>query len=435
MSKIAASLSLNQVLEDLGEPRWRASQRRLLALFVIIFLWTLIGRVDRVVTAPGKVIPADKVKVIQHLEGGIIKDIVVRENQEVKAGEPLVVLDLATSGINSGEMTARMASLKLAKARLDAESQGIDPVWPKEQATKFPDLIEAEKSSYRNRKDERRNALQTFDNQITQTKQRLAESRERLISLEASLKIAQQEVAISEELVKDKLTSQLEHFQRKSNLERLMGDVASLRQSITGLQAGVSEAQARRQQEESRFNRESANDAADTERKMASLSEELSRAHDQEDRSVIRAPIDGVIKNVRFQTAGNVVRPGEPIMEVVPLKDQLVIEVKLSPADRGYINLKQDALVKISTYDYLRYGGLEGTVTGVAADTDVGRNEEQFYRVIVSTDKSWLGSQPGQYQITPGMVGEVDIKVDTQMILWALLKPVLKLKADAFKEI
>jgi len=117
------------------------------------------------------------------------------------------------------------------------------------------------------------------------------------------------------------------------------------------------------------------------------------------------------------------------------LKDQLVIEVKLSPADRGYINLKQDALVKISTYDYLRYGGLEGTVTGVAADTDVGRNEEQFYRVIVSTDKSWLGSQPGQYQITPGMVGEVDIKVDTQMILWALLKPVLKLKADAFKEI
>ncbi len=168
---------------------------------------------------------------------------------------------------------------------------------------------------------------------------------------------------------------------------------------------------------------------------MASLSEELSRANDQEDRSVIRAPIDGVVKNVRFQTAGNVVKPGEPIMEVVPLKDQLVIEVKLSPSDRGYINMKQDALVKISTYDYLRYGGLDGTVTGIAADTDLGRNEEQFYRVIVSTDKSWLGSKQGQFPITPGMVGEVDIKVDTQSILWALLKPVLKLKADAFKEI
>ena len=435
MSKNSQSITLDRVLADLGEPRWRATQRRLLALFVVIFLWTLIGRVDRVVTAPGKVIPYDKVKVIQHLEGGIIKDIVVRENQEVKAGDPLVHLDLATSGINSGEMNARMASLKLAKIRLDADSVGAEPVWPEDLAAKFPNLVEAETHNFQSKRDERRNSLQAFDNVVTQNRQKLAESRERLVALEASFKIAKQEVAISADLVKDKLTSQLEHFQRQTNYERLSGEIASLRQSITGLQAGINESIARRQQEEARFSREASNEAADMERKMASLSEELSRANDQEDRSVIRAPIDGVVKNVRFQTAGNVVKPGEPIMEVVPLKDQLVIEVKLSPSDRGYINMKQDALVKISTYDYLRYGGLDGTVTGIAADTDLGRNEEQFYRVIVSTDKSWLGSKQGQFPITPGMVGEVDIKVDTQSILWALLKPVLKLKADAFKEI
>lgn len=428
-------ITLDKVLNDLGEPRWRASQRRLLAFFFIIFLWTLIGRVDRVVTAPGKVIPYDKVKVIQHLEGGIIKDILVRENQEVKAGEPLVQLDLATSGINSGEMNARMASLKLAKVRLEAESQGVEPIWPEELASKFPNLVEAENNSYQSRRDEQRNSLQAFDNLVTQNRQKVAESRERLSALEASLKIAKQEVAISADLVKDKLTSQLEHFQRQSNLERMLGEAASLRQSITGLQAAINESVARRQQEEARFKREATNEATDMERKMASLSEELSRAHDQEDRSVIRAPIDGVVKNVRFQTSGNVVKPGEPIMEVVPLKDQLVIEVKLNPGDRGYVNMKQEALVKISTYDYLRYGGLQGSVTGIAADTDLGRNDEQFYRVVVSTDKSWLGDQPGQYPITPGMVGEVDIKVDTQMILWALLKPILKLKADAFKEI
>lgn len=428
-------ITLDKVLNDLGEPRWRASQRRLLAFFFIIFLWTLIGRVDRVVTAPGKVIPYDKVKVIQHLEGGIIKDILVRENQEVKAGEPLVQLDLATSGINSGEMNARMASLKLAKLRLEAESQGIDPQWPEDLAQKFPNLIEAENNNYASRRDERRNSLQAFDNLVTQNRQKVAESRERLTALDASLKIAKQEVAISADLVKDKLTSQLEHFQRQSNLERMLGEAASLRQSITGLQAAINESVARRQQEEARFKREAANEAVEMERKMASLVEELSRAHDQEDRSVIRAPIDGVVKNVRFQTSGNVVKPGEPIMEVVPLKDQLVIEVKLNPSDRGYVNMKQEALVKISTYDYLRYGGLDGVVTGIAADTDLGRNDEQFYRVVVSTDKSWLGSHPGQYPITPGMVGEVDIKVDTQMILWAILKPILKLKADAFKEI
>ena len=197
MSKNSQHLSLDRVLHDLGEPRWRASQRRLLAFFVVIFLWTLIGRVDRVVTAPGKVIPFDKVKVIQHLEGGIIKEIVVRENQEVKAGDPLVQLDLATSGINSGEMNARMASLKLAKIRLDAEALGIDPVWPDDLAAKFPNLVEAEQHSHSSRRDERRNSLQAFDNVVTQNRQKLAESRERLVALEASFKIAKQEVAIS----------------------------------------------------------------------------------------------------------------------------------------------------------------------------------------------------------------------------------------------
>ena len=406
-----------------------------MALFVIIFLWMIIGRVDRVVTAPGKVIPFDKVKVIQHLEGGIIKEILVRENQEVKAGDPLVQLDLATSGINSGEMNARMATLKLAKIRLEAESEGVEPVWPENMLVQFPQIIAAEQATYLSKRDERNSSFAALDNTVLQNRQRMAESRERLISLESSLLIANKEMAISEELVKDKLTSQLEHFQRQNNKERMVGEIAQLRQAIIGSQAAINESIARRKQEEARFKRESANEIGEFERRMASLTEELSRANEQEDRSIIRAPIDGVVKNLRFQSAGNVVKPGEPIMEVVPLKDQLVIELKLNPADRGYVNLKQEALVKISTYDFYRYGGLIGTVKGIAADTDIGKNEEQFYRVIVSTDKTWLGDQPGLYPITPGMLGEVDIKVDTQMILWSLLRPVLKLKTEALREI
>lgn len=437
MSHAASSSasSLDQILGALGTPGWRAPQRRFLALFVLIFLWMLIGRVDRVVTAPGKVIPFDKVKVIQHLEGGIIKDILARENQEVKAGDPLVQLDLATGGINSGEMNARMATLKLAKLRLEAESQGIEPAWPQNMLAQFPQIIEAEQATYRSKKEERNSSLQALDNSVLQNRQRLAESRERLVALEGSLRIVQKEVAISEELVKDKLTSQLDHFQRQNNMERLVGDIAQLREAMMGSQAAINESIARRRQEEARFKRESANEIGEFERRIASLTEELSRANEQEDRSIIRSPIDGVVKNLRFQTPGNVVKPGEPIMEVVPLKDQLVIELKLNPADRGYVNLKQEALVKISTYDFYRYGGLTGTVTGIGADTDMGRNEEQYYRVIVSTGKSWLGDKQGQFPITPGMLGEVDIKVDTQMILWSLIRPVLKLKSEALREI
>jgi adhesin transport system membrane fusion protein len=132
---------------------------------------------------------------------------------------------------------------------------------------------------------------------------------------------------------------------------------------------------------------------------------------------------------------GNVVKAGEPIMEIVPTKDQLVLEVKLMPADRGYVKLGQEAIVKISAYDFYRYGGLEGKVQAIAADTDEGRNQEQYFRVIVETKQAYFGDYSQGMLITPGMNGEVDIKVETQSLLWALLRPIFRLKAEAFKEV
>ncbi|MBM3375067.1 MAG: HlyD family type I secretion periplasmic adaptor subunit [Betaproteobacteria bacterium] len=430
-----SSSALDSLLDRFGQPGWRAPQRYMIILLGLIILWMLVARVDRVVTAPGKVVPFDKVKVIQHLEGGIIADILVRENQEVRIGEPLVKLDLATSGINSAEMNARMFALRLAKVRLDAESSGQSPRWPVDIPSQFKDLVDAEQSTYRNRKMERDNSLQALENQVFQSRKRLAESQERLTALEQSLVLARKELAVSESLLNDKLVSQLDHFQRQSRVTQLNGEVLSLRQAISGAEAAIEEASARRRQEDGRFRRESANEASELERKIASLTEELGLAKDQGDRSVIRSPIEGVIKNLKFQTVGNIVRPGEPMMEVVPLKDQLVIELKLNPSDRGYVVIGQEALVKISTYDYLRYGGLSGKVTAIGADTDLGRNEEQFYKVVVSTNKAFIGDGPNEYPITPGMLGEVDIKVDTRSIFWSLLKPVLKLKAEAFREL
>ena len=400
-----------------------------------LLLWMLVARVDRVITAPGKVVPMDKVKAIQHFEGGIISEILVRENQTVKVGEALVRLNLATGGINSSEMNARMASLRLAKIRLDAEATGQAPVWPDELVTAFEDMVEAEKATYRNRKIERDSSLQALENQVFQSRKRLSETQERLTATEQSLSLAQKELAVSESLVADKLVSQLDHFQRQSRVANLNGEVMSLRQSVLGAESAVQEALARARQEDGRFRREAANEAGELQRRMASLSEELGMAQDQEDRTVIRSPIDGVVKNLKFQAVGNVVRAGEPIMEVVPVKDQLVVELKLNPSDRGYVAVGQSALVKVSTYDYLRYGGLNGTVTAIAADTDLGRNEEQFYKVVVTTDKAWLGKNPSEYPISLGMLSEVDIKIDSQTILWSLIRPVLKLKAEAFREI
>ncbi len=426
---------LDDVVEQHGEPYWRLWDRRILFFMLLLLLWTFVAHLDRVITAQGKVVPYDKVKVIQHLEGGIIKTVLVRENQEVKLGEPLVELDLAMGGVNGAELNARMASFRLAQIRLQAEAMGTEARWPSDLDPAYQPVADAERSTFQARRAEHMNTLSAIDGQITQGRQRVAELRARLASLEASLRIAQQELAISEGLVKDKLVSQLEHFQRRTAVERLTGDIESTRQAIPGAQAGMDEAMARRREEESKFRRRATDERTELERKMASLTEDLNRAQDQEGRAIIRAPIDGVVKNVKYQSVGNVVKSGEPIMEVVPLKDQLVVELKLSPADRGLVMLNQAALVKVSAYDFYRYGGLDGHVTAIGADTDSGRNEEQFYRVVVSTKRSHLGNTAGVMPISPGMTAEVDIKVDTQSVFWSLLRPVMKLKHEAFREI
>jgi membrane fusion protein, adhesin transport system len=122
-------------------------------------------------------------------------------------------------------------------------------------------------------------------------------------------------------------------------------------------------------------------------------------------------------------------------MEVVPVKDQLVVELRLNPADRGYIEVGQQATVKVSAYDYYRFGGLDGRVQSIAADTDVGRNDEQFYRVVVTTDRAYFGSDPAAMPISPGMTADVDVRVATHSIFWALLRPILKLKHEALREV
>lgn len=426
---------LDTVVERVGQPAWRLWDRRALIALAFIILWTMVARIDRVVTAPAKVIPIDKVKVIQHLEGGIVKELTVKEGQPVKKGDPLVILDLATVGVNGNELSTRMASMKLTKARLQAESTGAEFNLPSKIEDKLMPAAQAEMNTFLARKSEHRSTLAALEGQLMQARQRVAELRARLTSSQQSMRLAQQELAISDKLVGDKLVSEIEHTQRKGNVEKFKGDVTAAEQSIPGALAQVDEVMARKAEEMGKFKRRAADELAELERNIATLGDQVTRADDQEDRAVIRAPIDGFVKNLKYVATGNIVKAGEPIMEIVPAKDQLVLEVKLAPSDRGYVKIGQEALVKISAYDFYRYGGLDGHVQAIAADTDEGKNQEQYFRVIVETDKAYFGDPQQGMLITPGMSGEVNVKVETQSLLWALLRPIFRIKAEAFKEI
>ena len=160
----------------------------------------------------------------------------------------------------------------------------------------------------------------------------------------------------------------------------------------------------------------------------------LTTARAQQQRSEVVSPIDGVVKRSRFNTIGGIVRPGDSIMEIVPSEDVLVVEARLSPVDVGHVAVGQPALVKISTFDYLRYGGLEGTIKHVAADSSADQSGQQFFKMIIETSTSRLEIGEQSYHIKPGMEALVDVKIGTRSALSYLIKPVLKLRHEAFRE-
>jgi adhesin transport system membrane fusion protein len=429
-------MPLDRVLQEQGDPKWQRLEVRLLFVALAFFLWAYFAEVDRVVTAPGQVIPFDKVKVVQHLEGGIIEHLYVRDNSVVKAGQPLLELNLSTSAVNTGELTARISVLEFSKKRLLAESKGSEKFVIENQVVNdlYKDALNAEFSTFEARLNELKGALTSLFAEKDEAEKRVLELEARNRALKEALNLAEEQKAISESLVKDQLVSKLEHYTILQKVEGLKGDIASNAEAINGAKASVNRANSKIVEEKTRYQRRASDELNGVEAEVASLKERLVIAKEQAGRSVVKAPIDGVVKNLKYQSLGNVVKAGEPIMEIVPEKEKLVVELKLQPSDRGFVTLEQPAMVKITAYDFYRYGGIDGVVTEIAADTDTDREQNQFYKVIIETENSFVGEKSDGFDITPGMTADVAIKVSTQSVLWALIRPILRIKDEALQE-
>ncbi|NKB45105.1 MAG: HlyD family type I secretion periplasmic adaptor subunit [Alphaproteobacteria bacterium] len=239
---------------------------------------------------------------------------------------------------------------------------------------------------------------------------------------------------MSADLLKDKLQSPMDHLQIESEVESFEGEIAALTEALPRAQAAMDEALERVQELDLRFAREAREQLGETEMGIARTRELLATADDQQTRTTIRSPIVGVVKNMRYTTIGGVVRPGEPILDIVPSEDTLVVEARLNPMDRGFVQEGQEATIKIDTYDFVRYGGIEGEVISVAPDSTVPDNAPPYFKVVIKTAQPWLGDQEDGFLISPGMGATVDIHTGTKSVMDYLIKPVLKLKHEAFRE-
>ena len=419
-----------------GQQPSRISKRTLLlsALGALLALG-LLYPVENVVTASGQVIPSDRVQTVQHLEGGIVTAVHVREGQTVIKGQALLEIDLGGSSLNLEQLTARQATAQAIKTRLTAESLGRQL-----KAGDFPAkldraIVQAELGAFAARALEQQGSLASAQALQHQSRGEVAQAQAKIAGLETSLKLYQEEASIASQLVAEQLIGQLEVIDKQKALEQVRTDLATARQTLVSSQAKVAQAQAKLIETEGAFRRRASEELAQTEREFLSLTEDLARAQSQRARTLVSAPTDGIVKGLRSAGSGWVVKPGEPILEIVPSKDEVIVEARLNPSDRGYVHAGQATKAKITAYDFLRYGFVPGKITLVAADADRDPNQpdaQSYFRIQASLEQPWVGRIDNR--ITTGMQAVLDLLLGREPFIWYLVRPVLRIQSEAFRE-
>ena len=434
-SENKASLSrLDELLRYYPLPSWRAFAWPIMLMVGLFLVWSTFAELDEIAKAEGEVVPQGQVKMIQHLEGGIIEALFVRDGDNVKPGTKLVQLNLGSGGTNRDELLVRLDSQILTKARLEAAANGKKPVFPEDVAKRRPDQLRAERNTYEARQNQHVSALKLLESQVQQKQLEVQELAARRRAMVNNLKLSKQRLTMSKELLASGLTPKLEHLQLEAEVEKQDGDLRGINASIPRARSAVKEAKEKIKDEKVRFRREAQEELGKTEQAIGRIRELLSESTEQRLRATIKSPIHGVVKNMRYHTIGGVVKAGEPIMEIVPTGEKLVVNARLSPTDRAFVEAGQKVTVKLSAYDFARYGGLDGKVLMVAPDSSTDDKGNPYFRMIVETKKSYLGEKEGQYPISPGMQAQVDVHTGTKTVMDYLIKPVLKLKHEAFVE-
>ena len=357
--EMTSSEKLDALLVQNPLPGWRLVAWPVMILLALSIGWANFATLDEVSIATGEVVPAGRIRVIQHLEGGIIQEIYVTEGDTVREGQTLLQLDLASGGTNQEELQVRIDSERLVKARLEAEATGSELNFPEDVALRRPAIVAAQRQAYEARRRELSSTIQVMREQVKQRVLEVEELTARSRAVKSNYRLALERLKMSKSLLAEGLTAKMEHLELEAEVENLDGEMKSLRPSLPKVEAAVEEARQRQQETESRFRREAQDQLGKIEENIARVTELLSDATAQGIRAEIKSSINGVVKNMRYNSIGNVVKPGEPIMELVPTGDRLVVEAKLNPIDRGYVNEGQAATVKISTYDFARYGALK----------------------------------------------------------------------------
>jgi len=376
------------------QPALRWGLYSIVLVMLVFVLWAAWAQLEEVTTGSGKVIPTSREQIIQSLESGVLAEIMVSEGDTVEADQALLRIDDVRQGASVKEGQSKVDTLLAAAARLRAESLGGALAFPAEVQRRAPDLI--------------RNEQQTF------------EARRR--SLDASLgaqqqalRLAQDELRITEPMAAGGYISDVEVLRIKRTIAEAKGRMSELN---------------------GKFRADAAGELARVESELAGQRAGQTSREDTFRRTVLRAPKRGVVKNIRINTVGGVIQPGQDLLEIIPMDDSLLIETRIRPSDIAFLRPGMEAIVKVTAYDSAIYGWLPAKLVQISPDTlrDEVRRDETYYRALVRTDAAALKTPDGRsLPIIPGMLAQVDIKTGQKSVLSYVFKPVLRAR-DALRE-
>lgn len=400
-----------------------------------LIYWAYNAEIDALTRGQGKVIPSNQVQVIQNLEGGIVSEILVEVGQSVKKGDILIKIDDTGFVSNLLESQLRYNELQAKSIRLLAESTG-KPFEANETIRKnSPELIKYEESLYLTNKEQLQNSMLIFERRLQQKKDELNEAQARLANLTKSYEFISRELQLNKPLVDKGIVAEVEYLKLQREASSIEGQMKATKLSIPRLNSIIEEQKNNILEVEFKFRNIAKEKFNEIKAEMSRIESTLVAREDKVNRTLVRSPVDGTIKQLLVNTVGGVVRPGMNIIEIVPTEDNLLIEAKIRPADIAFLFPGQRSIVKFSAYDFAIYGALEGTLTHISADTIFDETTRQnYYLVRIKTDKNYLGSEEKKLSIMVGMTADVDVVTGKKTVLNYILKPILRAKENVLSE-
>jgi adhesin transport system membrane fusion protein len=411
-----------------------------IAVILVAFLvWADNAVLDIVTRGQGKVIPSSQVQVIQNLEGGIMAGILVHEGDLVEKDQVLIRIDNTTAQSNYDDLHSRYLSDTAAVTRLEAEIAGMpadDIVFPDDLMKDAPELADAERKNARIRNDQLETQVGILRDQAVQKGQEVEQLTSKIENLKQSLGLAQKQLNIMNSM-EEGVVSQVDKLKAQRDVHDLKSELEVTQLQLPQAKSAKQEAESRIREQQLTFRSEAATELSKQRLDLASVRQQLKATKDKVTRTEVRSPVRGTVKEIKIRTIGGVIKPGEDLMEIVPIEDTLLVEAQVRTSDIAFIRTGQEATVKFDTYDYSIYGGLKATVEYISIDAieDVSSGKkERYFRVRLRTDKNFLGTEAKPLAIGPGYTATAEILTDKKTVLAYLMKPILKARDTALRE-